>query len=104
MVTETQVYQFEIDAKRDKLRTSQRHRDGWRPLSTSHINNQWEIVWNNDPPPPPPPKPQFTQNQFISFLADFHDVEVTGISPLIKRPVEIPIKQRFKSWFKRTFK
>jgi len=104
MTTEKQIYQFEIDAKNDKLRSSQRHKDGWRPLSTSHVNNQWEIVWRNDPDPLPPPKRQLTQNQFIAELAEERHVRIFGISPVIKTPVGIPIKQRFKSWYNRTFK
>jgi len=98
MATEKQVYQFEIDAKRDKLRTSQRHRDGWRPVSTSHKNNQWEIIWNNDPPPPPPPKRRLTQIDFILELAEERNVQILGASPL-----ELITIKDTRSWWKRNF-
>jgi len=94
MATEKQVYKFELDAKNDKKRSSQRHRDGWRPISTSHINNQWEIIWNDDPPPPPPPKRQLTQIDFILELAEERNVRILGVSPL-----ELVTVKSLKKWW-----
>jgi len=94
MATEKQVYQFEIEARNDKLRTSQRHRDGWRPISTSHINNQWEIIWINDPEPPPPPKRQLTQIDFILELAEERNLRILGVSPL-----ELVTVKSLKKWW-----
>jgi len=56
MVTEIENYATEALMKAAKLRTAQRHIDGWRPLNTnSNPNGTWTITWNNDPPTPPTP-------------------------------------------------
>ena len=57
MATETENYSNEQTMKAAKLRTAQRHIDGWRPLNTNkNKNGTWTIIWNNDPPPPETPE------------------------------------------------
>ncbi len=97
MVRQTEIYQTELEAKNDKLRSSQRHRDGWRPLNTNFTRNQWKIIWTNDPDPPPPPKRPLTQADFINELAAERNVRVLGLSAL--EPMTIKgVKKWYQFW------
>ena len=63
-----------------KLRTSQRHRDGWRPINTNKNNDRtWTIHWNNDPPIPPTAE----QLEIASLRQDLQN-EVIGLPQLIR--------------------
>jgi len=54
MTNELENYLNETSMNAAKLRTSQRHIDGWRPINSSkNQNGTWTITWNNDPPAPP---------------------------------------------------
>ena len=80
MTTEKQVYQFEIEAKNDKLRSSQRHRNGWRALHTDkNPDGTWTITWNNDPPPPPTAE----EIEIVSLRQDLQN-EVIELPQLIR--------------------
>jgi len=77
MATQTQNYANEQLVKAAKLRTTQRHRDGWRPLHTTKLTHgMWSIVWNNDPAPPPIPPRSITQREFIQELATERNVRI----------------------------
>lgn len=77
MVTQTENYPNEQAVKAAKLRTAQRHLDGWRPIHTNKSITGYEIVWTNDPAPPPIPPRSLTQRAFLIELAEQFNVVIT---------------------------
>ena len=72
LTQETVNYNSIQEVKDAKLRTSQRHLDGWRPLNTNNL----EIVWSNDPEPTPKLKEQITTRQLLERLAEERNLEL----------------------------
>ena len=80
MATESENYANEILMKAAKLRTAQRHIDGWRPQNTNkNLDDTWTIIWNNDPSIPP----TVEQLEIASLRQELQD-EVIGLPQLIR--------------------
>lgn len=80
MATETENYPNEQAMKAAKLRTAQRHIDGWRPVNSSkNSDGTWTITWNNDPPLPPTPE----EIEKASLRQDLQN-ETIGLPQLIR--------------------
>ena len=77
MTLETIIYPSEAEAKQAKLRTAQRHQDGWRAIRTDIINLEWVVTWDNTPDPPPPPPRRLTRTQFVDELAERENVRLS---------------------------
>ena len=65
-------------SKAAKVRGSQNHRDGYRPLTTQKLNDgSYKITWDNTPGPSPIPPRTMTQRAYVVEIAARDNVIIT---------------------------
>ena len=76
MPSQVIFYSTREDMLNAKKRSGQMHQNGFRSLSTSKVNNGYEIVWNDDPLPIIV-KPNINQRDLLEMLAEENGFTLT---------------------------